>query len=424
MSRIDPNQSMIRENIGLVGLIAILIVLPFGGFSIHIGGKTPEILFADVIVFLLAGLLFARIIRFGRQAPLNRSVTAMVIPIILLLIFGGIAVFNLPFSADPSRCMARILNVVAGPLLAIMAYCLAAGNSKTLKVFSSFIPLFSCYLAVAQFITLFITTGSMLPNLISRNTAGVFACSLNYTAALMLFLAVVSGGLYIHPAPGTKSLLAGFGYAAGFSLTLISGSRGGFIALILGTAFLSVFLCKKDRYRLLGLVLLAVLISTPFAVAAKDVAIRTISFLVPNAPDVTFASSDIFRTSIWELAWAKFLRQPVFGVGFDDLYVADLGKSMPAHSAVLELLLGVGLFGLIVYLAIGFCFMNRMYHWRNKPLAASLLASLAALAASVAIQPFLTTGRALNLIMGIVIGLGLRVLDAAREEPETMPKPE
>ncbi len=266
------------------------------------------------------------------------------------------------------------------------------------------------------------------------NSAGTFA-NRNHFAGWLMMAALVLSALSIRFLKPLRScrppelglpvrrpwlawcMLAVAGAAMGFAL--MSGSRSGLLALLMGGLMLVLGLKQHSASRrrgfvLLTLALLLMLAALPFAGHTLDRLSKT--------KDETSASYAKWR--LWEDAARTFAKFPLTGTGpgtfvrSNVLYKSTGGESTAWHAEndVLQWLSEAGLWGLVVLVGCGVVFWRKVvrWFWRQDWKSTEPELALGAFAALVAIMthslfdfPWQVMANALlgAVMLGVIVGL-------------------
>ena len=158
------------------------------------------------------------------------------------------------------------------------------------------------------------------------------------------------------------------GFLSGLMLSLLSGSRGGWGALLLGVFLLSLYLYRYKRqyfWWLIGAVVLAVLAVFVFwerlPVGSRiQQTLNSIHAYMNGNPHTSLG----YRFEMWKAAWMAFMEKPLFGWGFgnfDKFFLEYLREGLVAgkatgwghaHNDYLFVLSELGIVGFI--LVVGF----------------------------------------------------------------------
>jgi O-antigen ligase len=199
---------------------------------------------------------------------------------------------------------------------------------------------------------------------------------------------------------------------------IVSGSRTSFgVACVIALFFGVVMLTSKRKG--LFLVLLATVL-LGFAAAAvcyqEDVAgcvdsiNRLLSLFNVVPTPTTVSGSDFVRWDLWEAAIKTILRPDgFFGGGSFDFPVGSNGKTAPAHNFILEILVSIGLPGLILFLstttAILVLSIRNTSGWRN---IFALFLPILIFFGFGFFHPFVSTGVLANVLFWTWLGFGLK----------------
>jgi exopolysaccharide production protein ExoQ len=176
-----------------------------------------------------------------------------------------------------------------------------------------------------------------------------------------------------NPSGRWKPLRNGLAICCGVALIVASHSMGGLVVLATLLSFLGV-------YRILASIRhlrIAYLLSVAFGLMASSLLYLVISNLDSVTRMLGRDPTLTGRVKLWRLAFASFLRQPLFGYGYsgfwnvssDALHINRvLYWTVPhAHNGFLDLALELGLVGLFLYLTYYVVLVHRAFDYaRNR----------------------------------------------------------
>ena len=208
-------------------------------------------------------------------------------------------------------------------------------------------------------------------------------------------------------------------FALLFTCTLLTVSRGAWIAFIGSVLFMSIWL----RWLALFLIFIGLVIVILHPYLNQYIKFRLSSFFV------FLDHSSLDRMRIWETSWRMFTSNPLLGVGlgtfmfnFTRFSGPDYGYIAYAHNCYMQIAAETGIFGLLSFLAViilffyhGIVALNshaRSFLWHM------LLASLTAVLA-YCIHIMVDTGLYaldLSMLFWFMLGLGVALINQVKQE--------
>lgn len=194
-------------------------------------------------------------------------------------------------------------------------------------------------------------------------------------------------------------------------------SRGGFLALLIGTAVVALSYRPLWRGAALWLAFVAALLAcSPRTYLAR------LETILHAGTDQSFQG----RVGVWEDAWRMVQQRPLLGQGAGTFRVGENGQPdarRAAHNIVVEVAAEIGLVGLAAYGWLWFETLRRLARLRRLAAQASWIAT-AAVGIEAALLAYLTASMALNGAfrspLFVLIGLSLaleRCADEAIRQP-------
>ena len=248
--------------------------------------------------------------------------------------------------------------------------------------------------------------------------ATIFGSSINYFLACGTLLLFASLYALLHESYSWVWRGLAFVNVSLFSFhVVVSGSRTSFgVACVVSLFFGLVLLTSRRKGLLLALLLFAFLGVSAAAICyhfdisgSADTINRLLSlFHAVPTPD-TVSGSDFVRWDLWNTAIKSILRpRGIFGGGTYYFPIGG-GRTAPAHNFVLEILVSVGLPGLIIFLsttgAIIVYSVRNTAGWRN--IVAVFLPVLIFFGFGF-FHPFVSTGVLVNILFWTWLGFGLK----------------
>lgn len=343
----------------------ILITLAYGG--VH----QPILALFYLGTILVVGLwafdaLASGALRFNKsltQIPLIGAIIYgifQIIPFGTLSEVGGVSGALRTISWDANATQNAVVFIFA--LLVFFSAMLTFVNSpKRLRTVAYLITFFGfafSFFAVIQYFLSPRKIYGVYEVAVTIQPFGSFVNRHNFAAFIVMSLAIPLGLLFTNAIENQKTLFYWTAIALMGIAIVMSGSRGGFVALLAMLIFLIIFSGKKSSRRKpsktilqIGLagVLLAVIIGGAYFIGGD-------SGLSRIAESVSAKDPTSSRTHIWNTTWQIIKSAPVFGVGwgaygaaypkFDTLN--GMERVEQAHNDYLQIIADAGIFGVII----------------------------------------------------------------------------
>lgn len=305
-----------------------------------------------------------------KGGELRFSKSRLQIPLVALILFGllqvipfgsltetaGVADIPRRISREPFATESTVLHLVA--LLIFFAAMLAfIDNAKRLRKIVLLITVFGFLYAFYSILQAVLSPTRIYGIYEPRFATpfGSFVNRHNFAAFMEMSIAVPLGLIFVGAIPRDKRLL----YVTAIGLMgislIMSGSRGGLVALLAEIFFLIILTTKTKGY---GQVALKIGLSVALlaGIVAGSVLIGGESSLTRIAE--TAASDDITtnRTHIWNVTLSVIKNNPLFGAGlgaFPQAYTEfdtlnGMERVEQAHNDYLQILADAGIVGLII----------------------------------------------------------------------------
>ena len=364
--------------LGLWATFAVIGLLPFATLPIDIG-ITPT--FLDCGLGAFAGVWLLRLVTGEQRRVITAPVTLPVVVFLLVAIFAFIfGLQNGPFTPTLARKFAELLLSI-GMVIIVIDYCrtwdqlerivkialLSGGGAAALAIIIWLLPDLTAN-SVLNALTRLGYPGGWVIRYIEENPAlseRAIGTSIDPNALgglLTLFGAMAMPQVMAErPVFGRKTTLLINGLI--LIAILLTFSRGAFLAIAAGVAYIAVL-----RYRKLiplGMFGVALLFVLPFT---QEWAIR----LIQGLSFFDFYNTDLasqMRLGEFRDAWALISRYPVFGVGFAGS--PDIDLYLGVANVYLSIAQQMGLIGLISFIVvIGTVFIYAWTHrarFKNNP---------------------------------------------------------
>lgn len=305
-----------------------------------------------------------------RSGELRFSKSLLQIPLAALILFGLIQIIpfggaaetygveNIPrtISHEPFATKSTVLHLIA--LLIFFAAMLAfIDNAKRLRKIVMVITIFGFLYAFYSILQAVLSPTRIYGIYEPRFATpfGSFVNRHNFAAFMEMSIAVPLGLIFAGAVPRDKRLL----YVTAIGLMgialLLSGSRGGLVALLAEIFFLIILTTKTKGYGQIALKIgLAVALFATIVVGS--VLIGGESSLTRFAETATSADITTNRTHIWNVTLSVIKNNPLFGAGlgaFPQVYTAfdtlnGMERVEQAHNDYLQILADAGIIGLII----------------------------------------------------------------------------
>lgn len=200
---------------------------------------------------------------------------------------------------------------------------------------------------------------------------GVIKEDPNYLCAYFAFGVIYSLGMVIGTKKVTKKIIGVIELSAYFYLVLISGSRGGLLAIIAGViAYLLSFGSKRNRHIVKKLVLLIIVVFAIILMLDYLPETLRLRFTIDNVAE----NGGSGRTLLWEQALDLFCNANVFrqlfGFGTASvqrcfLYFGYFEVNV-VHNMFIETLVELGIIGAVIYTIAIFSFIKAAFKFEDK----------------------------------------------------------
>ncbi|HEX8736918.1 MAG TPA: O-antigen ligase family protein [Pyrinomonadaceae bacterium] len=320
-----------------------------------------------------------------RSGELRFSTSPLQIPLAALIIFGLIQIIpfgslaetsgvgNIPrtISYEPFATQSTVLHLIA--LLIFFAAMLSfIDNAKRLRKIVLVITIFGFLYAFYSILQAVLSPTRIYGIYEPRFATpfGSFVNRHNFAAFMEMSIAVPLGLIFVGAVPRDKRLL----YVTAIGLMgialLLSGSRGGLVALLAEIFFLIILTTKTKSSGQIALKI-GLAIALFATIIVGSVLIGGESSLTRFAETATSADITTNRTHIWNVTLSVIKNNALFGAGlgaFPQVYTAfdtlnGMERVEQAHNDYLQILSDAGVVGLI----IGGFFVFFLFRdgWRN-----------------------------------------------------------
>ena len=336
----------INKRIYIYLLCIYLLALPLGAMNIGALGSALKI-----IALLPVVIAFFSI----KNLHFNR-------PLKLYFLYIAICGFSVLYSLVVSEAWERYSSLLLLFLLIASSCCFRytdkdLENLKKALIWSSRISVILCLLF----------NSFVQGRLYFQNS--LFQEDPNYFCAYLAFGTLYAIETLLKPNRLWRKIIAVVELVVYISVALLTGSRGGTIALLAGIVLFVVFSNKKivniKTIAIVSIVAAALYIGATFL--SEDILVR---FTIENVS----ATGGTGRTRIWENAFILFgksdLLRKVFGQGVGNTVCAwshyGILEAHVCHNMFIESLIELGVVGLIAYIAMIFEFIKTAYKYFDK----------------------------------------------------------
>lgn len=457
-----------KTNVMAVVLMTVLVLGTMIKVPLNIGATKLELLFADIVQLIL--FVFSVIFLLK-----NKKLKSVGI-INLFAMASVILLFSIELATNTKNIFSTLL-LLKYIFTGVILFTIFKTVTYKLNAFFILLCLFSLLWSISCIVIIFLFKfdyKQYMYDLIS-----VYGNSSNYAAAILLCLSpIITYMLIKQNIKGKHITLLGYGsLLLGYSAILLSGSR---VALVVAGIQLiaiiaMVLLFNKKLFRWLAVGILACLLFNFISVnfVNRDIRYLTGRYLsvvgvtkvttaptsipkptttsvqkptpttgatatnppaIPTEPSKidkenqaikTALGSNELRSVYWKKSWVKITNSfysILFGYGKNTI-PGETQRTYP-HNFILEILLAVGVLGLLAYLCyIGFLFIKLLIvtFKSNKLLFIAILSTITSVYAISMLHPFLTTGAEFNDIFWLII-VGCFVLCPHKEISEKVKK--
>jgi O-antigen ligase len=380
-------------NIGFWGIIAVICLLPFATIPVDIG-LTPT--FLDLALAAFVGVWLLRLVT-GRQREIVTS--PVTLPLVIFLIIAIFAfIFGLqngPFTPTLARKFAELLLSI-GLVIVIVDYCrtwetletgikiiLLGGAAASLIAIGLWILPDDTANTILNLFTRVGYPGGWVIRYIEENPAlseRAIGTSIDPNAfgGVLVLIGALAVPQFFAKEPLFRRSVTWLILGLIFVALLLTFSRGAFLALAAGVAFLAL-----ARYRKLfvyGAIVLVLIMILPWT---QEYVVR----LVQGLNFFNFSQTDLasqMRLGEFRDAWSLIQRYPLFGVGFAGS--PDIDLYLGVANVYLSIGQQMGLLGLVSFLSIFVTLFGDAWLKRRKiagnervePIWLGLLATLVA----------------------------------------------
>lgn len=321
------------------------------------------ILIAAIPILWAVDAFMSGSVRFSKnliQVPLFATFVfglLQIIPFGALAETAGVADIPRTISLDPFATKVSALHFLALAifLTATLAY---TDSAKRLQKLATVVTVFGFAFAFFAILQVVLSPTKIYGIYEVRNGSpfGSFVNRNNFAAFMEMTLAVPLGLFFVGGVKKDKRLLYLTAIVLMGVALILSGSRGGFIALLAQIVFLVILTAKSKTYGQIALkVGLSVLLVGAIIAGSIFVGGET-SSLTRFAESGTIEATNTNRTHIWEITLDVIKNHPIVGAGLGAFGVAypkydnysGLERVEQAHNDYLQVLSDAGIVGLLI----------------------------------------------------------------------------
>jgi O-antigen ligase len=338
---------IIIENKPKYLIVIILNGIFFGTLStIPFFKKLPNIYFVDILfIILIVSIIFKFLLKYEINQIKFTEIEKLLIIYVLACFISNIQ------SIDLLRGMAYLKGTFFY-LIYFIFFMKVIKQSDEIKWILWSLMIWGLILSIIQMYFM-IKQGSILISLIKKDIQVGWGRS-NYIAAFYALLIPINiSMLFSKKISLVKRILLIICSIMMISSMILTGSRGGVLALILGCSIL--FLRIRKLKTIIIIVFFAIIM---YAIISINPSTK---ILIHRMQESKSSSSVFSRVATWEESGKIILKHPIFGVGLGNMhyyvnnyYVRQTGgfTLLKSHNLILELLVETGLVGFFVYIII------------------------------------------------------------------------
>ena len=323
---------------------------------------------------LLYFLILVALVRMAFAGDFNRitKLKGIIIPFVLLILYAAISFLSnyflgaLPPSYSLYTGIAFVKNELFDVFLFFILYAYFAKSEKNAEwLFRTFF-----FIIVAGSVITILGTVIQPLNFFGFNDEsirpnGPFGEPNQSGAVFAFFIPVMLSQVFTD-----KTIPKKLYYFAGVTIVMIAllatSSRGGLLAAFFGTGFLFWLLRKQIPARhfvIIALILPFICILAWLILPSEYKALMIERFGFVGEKQINYYDASAGRTYVWGLGIKSWLKSPVIGFGWGSFRFLARHSS---HNSYLEILVGVGLVGLSLYLSILVGYIRRVVRSLKK----------------------------------------------------------
>lgn len=286
----------------------------------------------------------------------------------LVLAYMGVVILTLPFSiwVGGSLAVVKQMPYFAALFLVIQACAPTRENLDRLVFWAG--------VSSAAYAVLIALTGIRQLDAMAggERLATIGTYDSNDLALIFVTMAIMATGIGLR-ARGVRRLVAAGSVVVLTSVMLLTGSRGGMVALVAGA--LALLLGQSMRRGLILIVVLSIAAPAAWKFGPETFRSRAATLLSPGSD---YNANDYFgRKQIWRRGIGYFLERPLTGLGAQNFTTREgasnaanqiVGQWFTAHNTYVQVLAELGIFGFVafVWLVVRSLRLTRAA-WRPPP---------------------------------------------------------
>lgn len=320
------------------GLFFLMISIFFGRIELI---QTPPVFYIDVLIFFLFSLfILSRV--YVQNLSIHFSHPSIVAFSLAFIIFCSMRLY---FAVDFVWGMFSLRYLFAGVMIFLLLDNVMNEPRQIRKLFNFFI-VWGILLSVQVF---FVSSreGNIQADEFHKGLRLGWGRS-NYLASLLiLIIPMAYAMLFSKSTQWTKKTGYWFGFLAMMIALILTGSRGGFLAILIPMIILSRKFLKNSR-----ILIYSSVVFVPFVVFYfREAFLYVFSGLMNIDKQVTVLT----RLINWIGSWKAFIHHPLTGVGYGNLgyYIKNVFETnTSAHNIILSLLGETGIIGFMLFAAL------------------------------------------------------------------------
>ncbi len=352
-----------------IGLLLVIFIIPLENFH-RVFGLPASLSVVKLLSLVVFG---AAIVHFCVFRKLDRLVLAP--QNWLILLFLAATVVSNFVAIDPMTTLSQTIKMVRVLSLYVMTINIVRTPTDLRRVVWAMI-ISGLICTLYGIYTYHFNPAELDPE---GRISGTMDGSNGFAAAMVALVPLVLYLLIGERHVGRRVLLALTAAALLYGI-LLSGSRGGLLALVFAMGLFVI----RQKHKLVILVLVLALV--PVLLAVMPVHLKERVGLVPTKYDTTDFSAERRQTYL-ELGLQHFWQHPVTGMGLDGFseayarsqyrFMQETQTKRVAHNMYVDIAVGTGLIGLIPFLGLFFVSLREAVKAAKKMADDSFLASAA-----------------------------------------------
>ena len=335
----------------VINIILFIYILSLYIFTYREGYNT----ISNYITIILCLLIWGRILILKRKVKLNATV-------IIYFLFFLVCLISVLYSIEPNLASGKCRTIFLICLLMISLLNYIDDKNKVTKVMSYFIIsgfIASIYILINSDFETITRFGSELGNV---NSVGI-----------MIAISFIFGIYFIAERKKYYLLVI---LITMFATILLTGSRKSLLFIIFGTLYILFMKNKGKIFSLIKFFIIGglVIVLTYYSVIKIPIFYNIIGCRMENLvefvkTDETKDKSINERKYMIEFGFEKFRQKPIIGYGIDNyrvLFNQETGVKKYSHNNFVELMVDIGVVGLIIYYMISINLLKKMLALSSK----------------------------------------------------------